>query len=127
MNADPASATLLAMGLPFVAAAFAPYLTRLMGYRAAWVLAIGPAAIFVHFLGYLPLVANNEAVVDGYPWIPSLSVSFSWLIDGLSLTFALLISGIGTLIILYSGGYLKGHPHIGRFLAFMLLFMGSML
>lgn len=127
MNADAASATLVAMALPFVAAAFAPYLTRLMGHRAVWVLAIGPAAIFLHFLSYLPLVADHRAVVDGYPWIPSLDVSFTWLIDGLSLTFALLISGIGTLIVLYSGGYLKGHPHLGRFLSFMLLFMGSML
>ena len=32
-----------------------------------------------------------------------------------------------TLIILYSGGYLKGHPQQGRFIAFMFLFMGSML
>jgi hypothetical protein len=45
----------------------------------------------------------------GFQWVPSYNVSFSWLIDGLSLTFALLISGIGALIILYSGGYLKGH------------------
>jgi multicomponent Na+:H+ antiporter subunit A len=44
----------------------------------------------------------------------------------LSLTFALLITGIGTLIVLYSGGYLKGHPHQGRFFSFMLMFMGAM-
>src|SRR5918996_497819 len=45
-----------------------------------------------------------------------------------SLTFlALLITGIGTLIVLYSGGYLKGHPHQGRFLSFILMFMGAML
>jgi multicomponent Na+:H+ antiporter subunit A len=49
------------------------------------------------------------------------------LIDGLSLTFALLISGIGTLIVIYAGGYLKGHPHQGRFFSFILLFMGAML
>src|SRR5690606_13644865 len=36
-------------------------------------------------------------------------------------------SGIGTFIVLYSGGYLKGHPHHGRFFSFIFLFMGSML
>ena len=52
MNGDAAILTLLAMGLPFVAAAFAPYVTRWMGHRGAWVLALAPAAVFVHFLGY---------------------------------------------------------------------------
>jgi multicomponent Na+:H+ antiporter subunit A len=66
-------------------------------------------------------------VTGGFQWVPSYNVSFSWLIDGLSLTFALLISGIGALIILYSGGYLKGHAQLGRFFSFMLLFMGAML
>jgi multicomponent Na+:H+ antiporter subunit A len=41
--------------------------------------------------------------------------------------FALLISGIGTFIILYAGGYLKGHPQQGRFFSFLFLFMGAML
>ncbi len=47
-------------------------------------------------------------------------LSFSWFLDGLSLTFALLITGIGTLIVLYAGGYLKGHPQQGRFFSFLL-------
>jgi multicomponent Na+:H+ antiporter subunit A len=38
----------------------------------------------------------------------------------------LLISGIGALIVLFSGGYLKGHPRQGRFFSFMLMFMGAM-
>ncbi len=65
-------------------------------------------------------------MAGGLDWIPSLSVRFSWYLDGLSLTFALLISGIGTLIVLYSGGYLKGHDHQGRFFSFILMFMGAM-
>merc|ERR1711969_250194 len=46
---------------------------------------------------------------------------------GLASTFGLLITGIGTLIVLYSGGYLKGHRDQGRFFSFILMFMGSML
>ncbi|MDK1375603.1 MULTISPECIES: putative monovalent cation/H+ antiporter subunit A [unclassified Sinorhizobium] len=123
---DVAALTFLALGLPFVAALVAPVLTRFLGHNAAWLLALAPAAIFVHFLGFVPEIADGEIVTGGYAWIPSFNVSFSWLIDGLSLTFALLISGIGALIVLYSGGYLKGHPHQGRFLSFILMFMGSM-
>jgi len=52
---------------------------------------------------------------------------FSFYADGLALLFATLISGIGTFILIYAGGYLKGHPQQGRMFAFLLLFMGSML
>jgi multicomponent Na+:H+ antiporter subunit A len=124
---DVAALTLLALSLPFVGALVAPLLTRLLGHNAAWILALFPAAIVLHFMRFWPEVSRGEIVTGGYEWIPSFNVSFSWLIDGLSLTFVLLIAGIGTLIVLYSGGYLKGHPQQGRFFSFILMFMGSML
>ncbi|GAB4360623.1 MAG: putative monovalent cation/H+ antiporter subunit A [Oricola sp.] len=118
--------TFYALFLPFFAALFAPALTRLLKHNAAWILALVPAALFVHFATFVASVSQGERVTGGSPWIPSFNVNFSWLIDGLSLTFALLITGIGTLIVLYSGGYLKGHRHQGRFFSFILMFMGSM-
>lgn len=119
--------TLFSLFLPFLAAVAAPLVTRRLGHNAAWILALAPAFAFVYFTGYLPEIAAGEVVTGGYAWVPSLNLSFSWFIDGLSLTFALLITGIGTLIVLYAGGYMKGHPQQGRFFAFILLFMGSML
>jgi multicomponent Na+:H+ antiporter subunit A len=119
--------TLAAMAAPFLAAAVAPLLVRLFGAAAAWLLAVAPAAMFVHFAGMLPAIADGEALLNGYAWAPQLGVSFSYMIDGLSLLFSLLITGIGTFIVIYSGAYLAGHPHQGRFLSFILLFMGSML
>lgn len=119
--------TFLALCLPFLGALAAPFLTRMLGHNAAWVLALIPAAIFVHFAGFAAGIAQGTAVTGGYTWVPSLDVRFSWLIDGLSLSFLLLISGIGALIVLYAGGYLKGHAHQGRFFSFLLMFMGSML
>jgi len=118
--------TFVAILLPFVAAAIAPVAVRLLGHKAAGMLAVAPAALFVHFLSFLPQVAGGGTVTGGVDWIPSLGVRLSWMVDGLSLAFALLITGIGTLIVLYSGGYLKGHPHQGRFFSFILMFMGSM-
>lgn len=116
---------------PFLAAFLAPWIFRFARHRAGWVLAIIPASIFVYLLGFVDSVVHG---VDGehgvyrvLDWIPAYDVSLSFYIDGLSLAFGLLISGIGTIIVVYSGGYLKGHPHQGRFLAFILMFMGSML
>ncbi|WP_349433451.1 putative monovalent cation/H+ antiporter subunit A [Pararhizobium sp. A13] len=122
-----ADLTFLALLLPFLGAIVAPLLTRILGHKAAWVLALVPVAVLLHFTSFLAQIARGEVVTGGYVWVPSFNVSFSWLIDGLSLTFILLISGIGALIVLYSGGYLKRHPHQGRFFSFLLMFMGSML
>lgn len=119
--------TFIVLFVPFITALLAPILTRALGSNAAWILALPPALAFFHFLNFLPAISAGETITGAYAWIPSLNLSFAWFIDGLSLTFALLITGIGTLIVLYAGGYLKGHPQQGRFLSFVLLFMGAML
>jgi multicomponent Na+:H+ antiporter subunit A len=117
----------VAMLLPFVTALLAPWITARLGAAAAWPLALAPALAFLHFAGFLPEIAGGERVTGGFVWVPSLNLSFSWLLDGLSLTFALLITGIGALIVLYAGGYMKGHAQQGRFFSYILLFMGAML
>ncbi|MDP1775127.1 MAG: proton-conducting transporter membrane subunit, partial [Moraxellaceae bacterium] len=58
---------------------------------------------------------------------PSLGIQLSFWLDGLSLLMALLITGIGTLIFIYAGTYLKGHQDLGRFFVFLLSFMAAML
>ncbi|NTA09566.1 putative monovalent cation/H+ antiporter subunit A [Agrobacterium tumefaciens] len=127
MTLDVTQLTFLSLFLPFLAALAAPMLVKRLGHNAVWILAIAPALAFVHFALMLPQVAAGGVVTGGYVWVPSFNLSFSWFIDGLSLTFALLITGIGLLIVLYAGGYMKGHPQQGRFLSFLLLFMGAML
>ncbi len=127
MTSDVTPLTFLSLFLPFLAALAAPVLVKRFGHNAAWVLAIAPALAFAHFALMLPEIAAGGVVTGGYAWVPSFNLSFSWFIDGLSLTFALLITGIGLLIVLYAGGYMKGHPQQGRFLSFLLLFMGAML
>ncbi len=112
---------------PFFAAALAPLLFRFTRAYTGWVLAIIPAAIFIYLLSFVEFIGKGGFISAGFDWVPSYGLRFSFFIDGLSLTFAMLISGIGTFIILYSGAYLKGHLHQGRFFAFMLMFMGSML
>jgi multicomponent Na+:H+ antiporter subunit A len=127
MAANAPALTFLALFLPFIGAALAPVLVRRFGAKAAWLLALAPGLAFLHFATFLNEIAAREVATGGYVWAPSFNLSFSWFIDGLSLTFALLITGIGTLIVIYSGGYMKGHEGQGRFLAFILLFMGAML
>lgn len=119
--------TFAALCLPLLGAVLAPFAVRAFGANAAWPLALAPLLAFAHFASLLPVIAGGEVITGGYAWVPSFDLRFSWLLDGLSLTFALLITGIGTLIVLYAGGYLKGHPDQGRFFSFIFLFMGAML
>lgn len=112
---------------PFVAALAAPSVHRAFGAVSGWILALVPALIFVFLWSFIEPVAGGRSVSASLDWAPVHGLRLSFLIDGLSLTFALTISGIGTLILIYSGPYLKGHPHQGRFLSFMLMFMGAML
>ncbi len=120
------SIALVAIG-PFVAAMLAPLVQRFTRPFAGWLLALVPAAIFVVLWSLLGDVVDRGFLVVSFPWVPDYELNLSFFIDGLSLTFALTISGVGALIVLYAGAYLKGHPHLGRFLAFLLAFMGSML
>ena len=112
---------------PFFLAIFAPALTQALGHRAGWALAALPAGLFIYFTGFIAPVSSGERFVFTAEWVPSYGVNLSFFVDGLSLVFALLITGIGAFILIYAGGYLKGHEHHGRFFSFLLMFMGSML
>ena len=95
---------------PFVllaCAALAPLVTRLAGRSAGWVLGAIPAALFVHFLGHLP-VGPGEFLRESVEWVPGLGVEVAFLLDGLSIVFALLVTGIGALVLVYAGGYMAG-------------------
>jgi multicomponent Na+:H+ antiporter subunit A len=111
----------------FILALVAPLLQRLMPNRAGWVLSILPLALTVFFATKIPQINAGQIINEYHAWVPTLGASLSFYLDGLSLVFSLLICGVGTLIVIYSGGYLSGHTHLGRFYTFMLLFMASML
>jgi multicomponent Na+:H+ antiporter subunit A len=118
---------LLAVLSGFIAALFAPLIHRITSSGAGALLALVPAAIFAYLLTLVNGVVEGGALNSIYEWVPALGVNLQFYVDGLSLFFGLLISGFGAFIIFYAGTYLKGDPLLGRFLMFMLLFMGSMM
>ncbi|WP_150302956.1 monovalent cation/H+ antiporter subunit A [Pseudomonas saliphila] len=76
---------------------------------------------------HVPEVFAGETVVQSWPWLTRLGLNLSFRLDGLGFMFALLIMGIGLLVILYARYYLSKNDPMGRFFAYLLLFMGSML
>ncbi|MEG9884007.1 MAG: putative monovalent cation/H+ antiporter subunit A [Hyphomicrobiales bacterium] len=117
------SAILSGFGL----AILAPVLNRCAGAKVGWLLGLLPAGLFVYFARYASAIATGGVLRQSTPWLPQIGVDLSFRLDGLSLIFALLITGIGALIVVYSGRYLAGHRHQGRFFSFLLMFMASML
>ncbi|MBV8927636.1 MAG: NADH-quinone oxidoreductase subunit L, partial [Mycobacteriaceae bacterium] len=64
-----------------------------------------------------------------FSWVPvgALHVDFGLQLDQLSMCFVLLITGVGSLIHLYSIGYMAADPDRRRFFAYMNLFLAAML
>ena len=62
-----------------------------------------------------------------FEWMPGLGVDAALLWDPLSAVMTLVVTGVGSLIHLYSIGYMHGDPRFGRFFAYLNLFIMSML
>lgn len=109
-------------------AALSPLLVpKLAKHQMVGWLALVPACLFVYTLSYLPAVSEGQTFLQVTPWMPSLGLSLSFYVDGLSLLFVLLITGIGTFIVLYASDYMRNHPDLGRFFLWLFAFMAAML
>jgi NADH-quinone oxidoreductase subunit L len=108
---------------------------RILGEPRAGFLATAMAASsFVVTVGvYLDLLSRTAEerhhVVTLFSWLPvgTLHVDMALLADPLSITMALFVTGIGSLIHLYSIGYMHGDPKFSKFFLYLNLFVFSML
>lgn len=88
--------------------------------------AVLPATALVMTLLNVPALLDGEQLRFSATWMPEMALNLAFRLDGLSLLFNLLILGIGLLIILYAHYYLAKDEPYGRFYAFLMLFMASM-
>lgn len=105
----------------------APVLHRVLQRRTGVALALVPAGVTLYAAAAQRSVAKGEFASFRTSWVPSLGIDWAFQLDGLGNLFVLLIAGIGTLIVVYASGYLRGHPRLGRFYAFLFVFMAAML
>ena len=124
----------LLIAVPLVSAAI-----LLLAGKAAnsWGHYLGTLAPIVSFVVALALFADllgrpeaqHAVSVPLYTWIAtgSWSIGVGLLIDPLSILFALLITGVGSLIHVYSIGYMAHDPGRRRFFAYLNFFIAAML
>jgi NADH-quinone oxidoreductase subunit L len=88
------------------------------------------AAGVVLFIDMLGRHAEDRVVHEAlFSWVPvaRLQVDFGLQLDALSMCFVLLITGVGSLIHIYSIGYMAEDPERRRFFAYLNLFLAAML
>ena len=116
-------------GLPFLGFLLNGLLNRKLSGTVAG--ALGTLTVLGSFGLSLFLFLNfqYQYTVQLFDWISvgSLQIPFSYQIDQLSLIMLLLITGVGTLIHLYSIGYMHHDENVGKFFSFLNLFVFSML
>ncbi|AHF02448.1 cation:proton antiporter [Marichromatium purpuratum 984] len=113
--------------VPFLGAALTGWVSRYGRLRSAWMAGAVTALALACLLPSLPVPFAGETLIQRLPWMPGLGLDLVFRLDGLGLLFALMILGMGLLVILYARYYLDADDCMGRFYAYLLLFMGSML
>ncbi|WP_027941101.1 NADH-quinone oxidoreductase subunit L [Amycolatopsis taiwanensis] len=98
----------------------------------SWGHLLGCATVILSFVyGLVLFLGSNGSSSDTsfFSWIPvdTLGVDFGFRIDALSLVFVLLITGVGSLIHIYSIGYMAEDADRRRFFGYLNLFVASML
>ncbi|WP_030163845.1 NADH-quinone oxidoreductase subunit L [Spirillospora albida] len=85
------------------------------------------AAMFVQMLGYGAEERRRTVHLWDFIDVGSFTVGMDLLVDPLSISFVLLITGVGSLIHIYSIGYMSHDPDRRRFFAYLNLFVAAML
>ncbi|MDR2593750.1 MAG: NADH-quinone oxidoreductase subunit L [Fibromonadaceae bacterium] len=81
----------------------------------------------VIFASGMPRGAIYAETLGNWISIGYIQVSFGFLFDSLTKIMLLFVTGITTLIVVYSLGYMKGDPGYTRFLSYLNLFLFSMI
>jgi NADH-quinone oxidoreductase subunit L len=114
------------------------FLINGIGFRKVGNKVIGIVATFASIMAFVvSIMLFNQFLAGGskpmtfhyFNWITvaELNISFSFLIDQLSLLMLMVVTGVGSLIHLYSIGYMSHDEAYGKFMAYLNLFMVSML
>lgn len=130
---DPVLAPLI-IGLPLAGAVLLLLFGKRMG-RASGVVAcstIGAAAVIglVNFISLLGASEESRSATERvfeFINVGRFRTGVDLLLDPLSLVMVLVVTGVGTLIHIYSIGYMHGDPRYSRFFAYLNLFASFML
>ena len=119
----------LAILLPLAGAVVLLFVGKRLGEAAGWFATLTVGGAFVaavvaavdFFTG-----AGETIVIRWFDWFPAFGVAAELRWDPLSALMTLVVTGVGSLIHLYSIGYMHGEARYGRFFTYLNLFVASM-
>lgn len=82
---------------------------------------------FGYFVLQIPEITSTRSLQLFFSWIPLLGLNVEFILDGLSMIFALLVTGIGVVVFIYAGPYMKSYRRTDTFFFYLMLFSFSML
>jgi NADH-quinone oxidoreductase subunit L len=129
----PVSLLLLIPLLPFIG-----FLINGLGFKRipngaagslAVLAAVGSFVLSLYTFSLFNAGGGEPVIVSVFDWISvgTLNIPFSFQIDQLSLLMLLIITGVGSLIHIYSAGYMSHDEGYGKFFAYLNLFLFFML
>ena len=121
------------IALPLLGAIALHFLGRFLPEPMAGVLATGAigTAFLVAVVAAVPMFMGGEEahaqIITIWDWMPSVGAAFELRWDPLAALMTLIITGVGSLIHIYSIGYMHGDERFSRFFTYLNLFAASML
>ena len=106
-----------------------PFTHLLPSFIAPGVMILAFVIAVVNFLAMRDAGPLNPTVVPGWTWISvgGLDISAALQLDQLSILMTLVVTGVGSLIHIFSVGYMKEDPGYPRYMAYLNLFVFFML
>ena len=125
----PPALALLGFVLNGTVAFVRPGAKTLVSVIGAGVLLAAFAVSIAIFSAFAGLHAADAVVYRYWSWIPvgTLQIDFALQVDQLALVMLLVVTGVGSLIHLFSIGYMKEDPGYARYFAYLNLFVFFML
>ncbi len=116
-------------GLPLISFVVLTFFGRKLKRKSAWVAisaSIGSCAL--SFCQILPVTSGATTHIT-FPWlvINQVPIEFGALIDPLAAMMLFVVTFVGSLIVIYSTGYMHDDPRFPKFFAYLSLFLFSML
>lgn len=118
---------LIALVVFVAASVLAPVLTRWLGTRVFYVLALVPVVGLVESIRRAPVVLDGITVRESFAWIPQVGLTFGLRLDVLSWVMSLIVLGVGALVLVYCARYFSPTEQaLGRFAGVFVAFAGAM-
>lgn len=104
------------LGIVGAAVLLTPALQRLLGKAAGWPIAAMYLAACIVLIPGAIRALNDDPITTSITWVPTLGISLSLTLGGISVIFAYIALIIGAVVMVYSTSYLGSHKQLSYFL-----------